>query len=230
LRSFKKFILSHCCTFPKQTHEIIHSNGDRIPIKNPHFVEEYALPQLLTQAVRMQGYNGILYPSTKFIGKTISAKLDWHSHIYMTNLAMFTEYRIADGGLPNIDRELFEVLKIDTLDFKNLKKYDFKISELKEYDVENDSVGFLKELKKISEIIRIKIPVSQVSNKILMSFYHIEKKVALYGGLSIEGSLYFRTLAGRMEYVYLTQYYRLIRSQFYRLYKDEIEKDGFWDL
>jgi hypothetical protein len=48
----------------------------------------------------------------------------------------------------------------------------------------------------------------------------IEKKVTLYKTLTIEGKLYFDTLAGKMELIYLMEYYKFIEMQFRQFYRD----------
>lgn len=223
LREFRKLVLSHCSTFPTIPHIEVDPLTGKPRNAQVHFVEEYVLPQLLTQAVKLHKYNGILYPSTKVIHQKITVGTDWNSNIYRTNLAMFTEYKgMSDGGAA-IDLELFEVLKVDTVNFKDFRAAGGKTGSIGSFNAKEQSEGFIKELRRLIKVIYQHIPKSEISLKILNAFLHIEKKVLLYKELKIDDVPYLESLAGKMEYIYLEEYFKFVNSQFRQFYRDILD-------
>jgi len=106
-KHFKKFILMNLCTF-------------KIIEENSKFVEEYVLGQLLTEALRINNYDGIKYPSTRFENKNHRLHMFSYSAL-KENLALFTRYSESE----KYDHELLkrfiiqpikEVTAINTID------------------------------------------------------------------------------------------------------------------
>src|SRR5581483_4629941 len=151
LRDFRKLILSHCCTFKRKMYYPSDDEEKKDEPIDTHFVEEYVLPQLLTEVVRLYNYNGIIYPSTKFVDKKITIGGGWKSIIYATNLAMFTEYKPVNGKPPMIDNDLFTVLQVDTLDFKDLTKAKFKGKKLSHLDIKKMAEQMIENIGKFQQ-------------------------------------------------------------------------------
>jgi len=225
LRDFRKLILSHCCTFRRKIFTRYDENKKKNIEVDMHFVEEYVLPQLLTEAVRLHKYNGIIYPSTKFVDKKITVAGDWQSNIYTTNLAMFTEYNKPVGGrVPLVDQDLFTVLEIDILDFKNLTKGNFTIKKLSLLDVHRLAEELVKSIREQQKLMHDRIPVTEAGSHIWTALYHIEKKVLLYQKMEVDGKAYLDWLAGKMEIIYLFRYFRYINGQFQKIFIKELQQ------
>lgn len=226
ISGFRKFILSHLCTFPKTPKFVYNPASDDVEeFKSPYFVEEYVLPQLLTEAIRMHKYNGIIYPSTKFVDKNVRIKTDWRSNFYRNNLAMFTEFKYDQAGnTPGVDEELYRVVKVDVIDFEKIgADYEFaaKVSSIKKFDAFHHSNLLNAEVSVDINFIKSDIPVSEVSSSILYSMYHLEKKLKVYQNMVVDSERYLDTLAGKMELFYLIKYYQFINSQLKRFYRKE---------
>lgn len=116
-KDFKKFILTQICTF-KRTH----SNT---------FIEEYIPAQILTEALRINGYNGVKFPSTQFDGKNITNKSILLPSAVQENLALFTKYSSTE----TFDLDLMKYFFITPLDrtivkSKSLEEYRKEITDL----------------------------------------------------------------------------------------------------
>ena len=70
----RKFVISNLCTFKTRADGHV-------------FVEEYIIPQILTEAVRLHKYNGILFPSTQYSARNVSFNGTVHTNFYKSNLA-----------------------------------------------------------------------------------------------------------------------------------------------
>lgn len=114
-KQFKKFILMHLCTF-------------RIK-EGRKFVEEYVLGQLLTEALRINNYDGIKYPSTQFDIKDLRFYMFSYSAV-KENLALFTKYSESE----KYDYKLLERFLIQPLHeltgIKTIKEYQQQIKYL----------------------------------------------------------------------------------------------------
>ncbi|QNN43972.1 hypothetical protein [Pedobacter roseus] len=111
IRDFKKFILTQICTF-KRTH-------------GQTFIEEYIPAQILTEALRINGYHGVKFPSTQFDGKDIQTTSILYPSNIQANLALFTSYSCKE----NYD--------LDTMKYFFIKPLDFEISDKKSVDEYN---------------------------------------------------------------------------------------------
>nr|WP_320118930.1 hypothetical protein [uncultured Marinifilum sp.] len=116
VKIFKKFILMHICTF-RRTKE------------DSAFVEEYVIAQLLTEALRINNYHGIKFPSTRFNDLKIKSYMFSYSPA-KENLALFTKYSESE----KYDKELLERFIIQPLDkniaCESIEFYKERIDEL----------------------------------------------------------------------------------------------------
>ena len=78
--NFYKFILIQFCTFKRKDS------------RNSQFSEEYVLPQLISQIVKENYFDGILFSSTRFDNKICFSKRKNYSNRYRENVALFTNY------------------------------------------------------------------------------------------------------------------------------------------
>jgi hypothetical protein len=78
--NFYKFILIQFCTFKRKD------------CRNSQFSEEYVLPQLISQIVKDNYFDGILFSSSRFDNKVCFSKRKNYSNRYRENLALFTKY------------------------------------------------------------------------------------------------------------------------------------------
>lgn len=76
---FRKFILSSCCLFTTLQSQA-------------NFNEEYILPQLLTEAIRELGFDGIRFPSTQLNPGKFRLHHYSNDRELRDNMAFFTEY------------------------------------------------------------------------------------------------------------------------------------------
>lgn len=112
---FKKFILMQLCTFK--------SNNSGA------FVEEYVLGQLLTEALRINNYDGVKFPSTQFDDKNIKLPMFKFSAV-KENLALFTSYSEDDKyDYKLIKRFLIQPLNVSSME-TSIEQYKKQISEL----------------------------------------------------------------------------------------------------
>ena len=176
--SFRRLILSHLCTFPR--------------INNSAFSEEYVIPQILTEAVKIHKFDGILFPSTQFGSeKKIEIRSDWKYHTFKYNLAIFTEY----SEIFDYDNSILDNFYLTVLDLNNYNSTDFKTLKT---TIEED----LKECTK-----RLTGRVDGYHNKrTTLIIEHIYKKIRLYEALFIDDQNYLETFAGKVELLYLRKY------------------------
>lgn len=195
VRQFRKFVLSSLCTFPKQ--------------RNTSFVEEYIIPQLLTEAIRQHKYNGIIFPSTKFIDKKVVVNSDWQSNFYKNNIVLFTDY----NPKTNHDEILYENFKSKVLDLKDIGKFDANAEVPKIETAIGETEAFLGSLPK-SEILYGFIDILR----------NFKKRIRIYPHIVVDGMNYLDTFAGKAEIKYLISYYKFVSSQIFRIYETEIDK------
>ena len=65
---------------------------NRKDCRNSQFSEEYVLPQLISQIVKDNYFDGILFSSSRFDNKVCFSKRKNYSNRYRENLALFTKY------------------------------------------------------------------------------------------------------------------------------------------
>lgn len=102
---FYKLILSSCCSFEINNKQ-----------ENSHFIEEYILPQLLSQILKERGLKGIIYTSTKsFNDKIINMNYNLFIKFYK-NYCLFTDYSKEKSYDQTYvyDRELYNRFNIST--------------------------------------------------------------------------------------------------------------------
>jgi len=198
-RAFRKFILSQVCTFPRKHH-----------IDNQHFVEEYVLPQLLTEAVRQHRYDGIIYPSTRFTEKKIDFGKGWHNMIFKANIAMFTNY--VPGAL--YDESLFKTIVPHVIDLEEVSQ----VNALEEVS------KLLEAVYSMEQFLVKNTCESELRGRFIIQLTHFKKKSKTYQVLSVDGRPYLDTYAGKVETVYMKEYFKYIRSQVRRVYPDEVER------
>jgi len=89
---FYKFILAQFCSFRRSRWT-----------EHGVFAEEYVLPQLLTEILREDKYDGIMFSSTRVDTRVCYSKAKFHVNRFRENLALFTNY---DKNY-DLDRNLF---------------------------------------------------------------------------------------------------------------------------
>lgn len=198
-RLVRKFILSQVCTFPK-----IKQNPSQ------SFFEEYIIPQLLTEAIRLHKYDGILYPSTKFGDKKIGFKSPWRSNLYKTNLAMFTEY----DSIYEYDVQLVNNFAIFAKPFPNIRKYDLQTT-----------VASLKEEMQRIDLFLDERDKSEIKMHYKVIIRHISKKIRIYENIIFDGKPYLETFAGKADIEHLREYFISIAKLIFRTYHIEIQKE-----
>lgn len=109
-RLFKKFLLMSCCSFQR-----LHEDGV--------FVEEYVLPQLLTESIRQMEFAGIKYSSSRLMPQAFSQNIFARENYPRENYVLFTshsDYTAFDDALMEnliiTDPECFSSSSIATQD------------------------------------------------------------------------------------------------------------------
>lgn len=183
-KDFKKFILTQICTF-KRTH-------------NNTFIEEYVPAQILTEALRINGYNGVKFPSTQFDGKNIVNSSILYPSAVQENLALFSKYSNAE--------------KFDS----DLMKY-FLVNPLDEVTAKSKSVSDYK-----TEISKLKTAITLESNDkgigsnhpLLNASMNLEKIHQRENELEVDGKHYFDWDFARLELYGQLEYMTKIKSNF----------------
>ena len=103
--AFYKLIFSSCCSFEiNNKHE------------NSHFIEEYILPQVLSQILKEDNYSGIIYTSTKAFNDKL-VNIDYNLFIkFYKNYCLFTNYNEEKSYDPTYvyDKDLYNKFNIST--------------------------------------------------------------------------------------------------------------------
>jgi len=153
---FRKFVLSSLCSF--KVLERLEGNS---------FVEEYVLPQLLSERVRQMGYDGISYSSTKVSNLHCYSEEVFHVNKYRENIVLFTRY----SQDRNYDEKLLEKFYISR---------PVRLPEM--YEIKDDEIERLKK-----EIIQLNNKSNKFGNFIdLLSEYSGIKFKVLYEKLMIQ--------------------------------------------
>ena len=140
---FKKFIISQFCTFKKKD-----ENGDA-------FVEQYVLPQLLTEQIRNYQnikYDGFIFPSTQYLDRVSTVDSEIHYGLFKNNIALFTNYSSKE----NYDNNLISKFTITSID----KSASLTANE---YQTKCDGITFTQ-----SDVFKKKI---KIRLKLLKEYY-----------------------------------------------------------
>jgi hypothetical protein len=199
--ALKKFALSNLCTFRSK------SDGD-------HFHEEYVIPQLLTEAIRLHKYDGILFPSTQFVNKEAMVKFEGtvHTNFYKSNLAMFTEYYRH----LNYDEELIKNFGIEILDKGRIDNVDSIQSR-------EQISGFIKYIVNFLDYL----PSGKEENlraKIKSVVLQLERQLTIYNSVKIEETDYLHTYTGKAELLAINEYLSSLFSIIRHLCLEEFEQ------
>ncbi|MDN3706664.1 hypothetical protein QW060_05910 [Myroides ceti] len=182
-KDFKKFILTQICTF-KRTH----SNT---------FIEEYIPAQILTEALRINGYNGVKFPSTQFDGKNIGNKSILHLSAVQENLALFTKYS---------NTEVFDM---------DLMKYFF-VTPLERAIAKSKSLEeYRKEIANLQSDITMGCyhNVHNLNNSLIKASMNIGKVYACESDLEVDGIPYFDLDFAKLELFAQANYLKQIKHQ-----------------
>lgn len=202
--AIRKFALCQVCTFV--TEKFPKPGGGFLNT----FYEEYILPQLLTEAIRLHKYDGIIYPSTKYSNKMVSSTTGWLSGAFKTNLAMFSHYNAND----QYDRVLIQNFIIEA-DQKSV----LPIDELKRRVEER-----LRDIEYHEPFITWYTKNAYLAQRIRGVIRYCKKRLRLYQVLQIDGPNYFETQVGNIELQYIVDYTRFILAELRMNYNEEFEK------
>ncbi len=186
--ALRKFALSNLCTFRKNSND-------------NHFHEEYVIPQLLTEAVRLHKYDGILFPSTRFHDKKIGFTGLWHTNFYKSNLAMFTEFN---------DSELYDTELACNFFINTITKEELKIN----FEEVLQGIDHLsKETIDFFHWLDNKNLHSRTKERYRGIFDHLINQVEVYKNVSIESVPYLETIAGKAEAYAILSYLNKLNNQ-----------------
>jgi hypothetical protein len=200
--ALKKFVLRNLCTF-KSTKD------------NAVFHEEYVIPQILTEAVRLHKYDGILFPSTQFMGKDVHFTGNAHMNLYQSNLALFTEYSYNDP----YDQKLIKNFAIEIITPDKIAAFDFTNKDTNTIIEIQSWIEFLKKKGKLK---------ADMQKRYIGLLEHLEKKLNVYQNLVIDKTPYLETYPGKAELFGIVEYTRYLTSQVRHIFREEFE--GFVDL
>lgn len=181
---FRKLILAQVCTFP------------RLEDGSP-FCEEYVIPQLFTEALRMHTYDGIVFSSTTFSEQKIEFDSQFPNLRFKDNIVWFTQY--ADHQL--YDEELLNQFEITTKDMKGYGKTTCQ--ELQQLIQE--------QLTTLEH--RIVQPKPTTHAYLRKATDAIEQRLHLYKGMKINQRPYWQTHAGKLELIHTHAYLDFLMDQ-----------------
>ena len=203
--AIRKFALCQVCTFV--TDKFFSSDGKKL-LNN--FYEEYIIPQLLTEAIRLHKYDGIIYPSTKYNDKRVSSNTGWLSGAFKTNLAMFSHY----NPVSHYDQVLISNFITDA---KQKKPIPF--ADLKEIIEER-----LGDIEYHTTFITWYTNNSYFAQRVRAILRYCRKRLRLYQVLKIDGQLYSESSVGNIELQFVCDYTGFILRELRFHYGDEFEK------
>lgn len=154
---FYKFALSSLCSF--QVLERFEGGS---------FVEEYVLPQLLSEKVRQKGFDGISYSSTRVTNKDCYSEEVFHTNKYRENIVLFTRYS---------GKEDYNTKLLDKFDISR----PVRLAEM--HDIEPEEVERLKK-----EIIQLNNVTNKIPNLDLLSEYSGARFKVHYEKLMVKNS------------------------------------------
>lgn len=183
--SFRKFVISQLCTFPKKA-------------IGATFYEEYIIPQLFTEALSLHKYDGVIFPSTKFRDRKIAISSDVHNYFYKENIAMFSEYSRTD----DYDEMLISNFQTNIITLGSHASV-----------VVADMVNQISEKQKSLSLEVYKKEQSIGRRNINDAIINVGSKLHAYSNMVIDGKQYLDTVAGKLELLHLTEYMDYLSQQ-----------------
>lgn len=183
--SFRKFVISQLCTFPKKT-------------IGATFYEEYVIPQLFTEALSLHKYDGVIFPSTKFRERKIAISSDVQNYFYKENIAMFSEYSPTDD---------YDEMLISNFE-PNIVTHGTHTSV-----VVSDMIKEISEKQQSLTLEVYKKEHSAGKRNINDAIKNVGSKLHAYTNMVIDGKRYLDTVAGKLELLHLTTYMDYLSSQ-----------------
>lgn len=140
LYRFYLFILNSCCSFNRRDK----SEGNV-------FSEEYVLPQLVTQIISKEDFDGLAFTSTRVDNNELYSKQTFYQDEYKLNYVLFTNYNSNDiydkqliskfnisepktiNDFQEITLDDFEVIKKDFVNLQNTRGLFSTINDMAEY-------------------------------------------------------------------------------------------------
>jgi len=202
--AIRKFALCQVCTFV--TDKFQSARGKTLN----SFYEEYILPQLLTEAIRLHKYDGIIYPSTKYSNKQVTSSTGWLSGAFKTNLAMFSHYNPND----QYDQVLIQNFVIDAE-----QKKPIPLNDLKEKIEER-----LRDIEYHTPFITWYTNNGYLVQRIRGILRYCKKRLRLYMVLQLDGQLYCETHDGNIELQFILDYTKFVLTELRMTYGEEFEK------
>lgn len=135
---FKKFIISQFCTFKKKD------------FTGQIFVEQYVLPQLLTEQIRNYTpikYDGFIFPSTQYLDRVSSIDKKPYYGLFKNNIALFTQYSSTNDYDNNLISK-FEIGTIDKTKSMTSENYIDELNKIPRSDVSKAKIKIKLELLK----------------------------------------------------------------------------------
>jgi hypothetical protein len=158
---FKKFVISQFCTFKKKD------------IDGQVFIEQYVLPQLLTQQIRNHKsieYDGFIFPSTQYSDRVSALNNEIYYGLFKNNIALFTHYSTADAYDQNLISN-FEVIPIDKTLSMTATDFITESEKIKPADASKVMIKVkLQGLKRYYEKMRLNSVILTEINSIQMQF------------------------------------------------------------
>lgn len=181
-KDFKKFILTQICTFKRK-------------YKNT-FIEEYIPAQILTEALKINGYNGIKFPSTRFDKKKIINKSILYPSVVQENLALFVKYSKTN----RYDDEIMKYFIVNPLD-------ETKAISKTVADYKKEIVQFQK------DIILGCYHIPRLAKSFQNASMNLNKVHSCEDNLEIAGKPYFDWDYARLELMAQSGYLAEIKNQ-----------------
>ena len=140
-REFYKYLLLNIASFKRG-------------IEGSNFIEEYVIPQMITEIARKKNYNGILFTSTRINKKIAYSTNVFEVNRYKENLALFTKYQAKEKFDLNLINKFLIGNPLKTkdyqeIDFSEIEKLGKQIIRL------NNKKRKFTSLKQISELTAI---------------------------------------------------------------------------
>ena len=182
---FRKFIISQLCTFPKRY------GSDK-------FYEEYVIPQLFTEALKLHKYDGIIFPSTKFEAQNVQLTAPPYNLGYKENLVMFTKYSSNNEH----DQMLLSNFHIS---IKTLRGQRVNISQRLTPLIATDSQNIpLLLINKIND---------NKKKRIQEGAMEAGSRIVQYQNLTFNNIPYLDTRAGKLELVFTRDYFSYLKGK-----------------
>lgn len=134
ITDFKKFIISQFCTFKKKE------------LNGQVFVEQYVLPQLLTEQIRSYKhikYDGFIFPSTQYLDRAACITNEVYYGLFKNNIALFTNY----SSTKEIDNDLISKFEVRPINKANVMTGKDFIEASNKIDLKPDVDKVLRQIK-----------------------------------------------------------------------------------